>query len=203
MCDLINRDLENIYRISLEHSLYLNPLKSTAMLFGRNVDRIRSVPNIKIQINDTILPLQDEVKNLLLFIDTNLGLDKHISLCIKRAIAKLKLLYNSKDFLNTKLKLQLFDSLVLSIFNYGHTAYGLCLTFAKTQRIQKIQNYCLRFAYGIRRRQPISYKLLESKWLNMKNRRKLHSAVLYPKIITHKMPMYLYRKFHFARMFKH
>lgn len=196
-CNLINRDLETIYKISLEHSLHLNPLKCTAMLFGRNVDRIRSAPNAKIQINGITLQLQDEVKTLGLIIDTNLRFDKHISSCIKRAISKLKLLYNSKDILNTKLKLQLSDSLVLSIFNYGDTVYGPCLTSANMQRIQKIQNYCLRFAYGIRRRQPISHKLLESKWINMKNRRKLHSGVLYHKIITYKIPSYLYRKISF------
>lgn len=196
-CELINKDLEIIYKISLEHSLTLNPNKCIAMLFTRPMDRARLAQEINIKINDIPVPITEEAKNLGLIVDTSLRFDKHISNCIKRAIARLKVLYSSRHILNTNLKIILCDSLVLSIFNYCDTVYGPCLTAANSARIQKIQNYCLRFIYGIRRREPISHKLQETKWFNMKNRRHLHSSSLYHKIIITNMPSYLYSKITF------
>lgn len=61
-------------------------------------------------------------------------------------------------------------------------------------RIQKVQNSCLRLIYGVRRRNHISPFLLESGWLNMFNRSKLHMATLYFKILKFKSPPYLFRR---------
>lgn len=196
-CNIINNDLERIHKFSLEHSLHLNPDKCVAMLFGRRVDRIKYKEDIAIQINDAPIQFKDEVKSLGLWLDTSLRFEKHVSLCIKKSFSALKVLYNSKDILNTKLKLMLCESLVLSNFNYCDTVYGPCLTLITSQRIQKIQNYCLRFAYGIKKYEHISHKLRDSNWLNMKDRRTFHCGTLYHKVINLKKPSYLYRKISF------
>ena len=62
------------------------------------------------------------------------------------------------------------------------------------KRIQKLQNSCLRLIFGIRRRERISYKLKELKWLNMHNRRVLHATCFFYKIIKYKTPPYLHEK---------
>ena len=196
-CTIINNDLETLYKISLEHSLRLNPIKCAAMFFGRQRDRSRHTQDVNISINNVNIPVKDEVKVLGLTIDSDLRFNKHISNCIKKAISRLKILYNSRHILNTKLKITLCQSLVLSIFNYGDTVYGPCLTAATAQRIQIIQNYCLRFIYGIRRQNPVSHKLKETMWLNMKNLRLLHRGTVYMKIILNCTPPYLYRKIRF------
>lgn len=85
----------------------------------------------------------------------------------------------------------------MSIFNFCDTVYGPCLSAATSQRIQRIQNFCLRFIYGIRRHQSVRHKFQDSKWLTMKQRRILHRGTLYHKIIISNSPTYLYRKITF------
>lgn len=196
-CTIINNDLEVLYKISLEHSLRLNPTKCVVMFFSRKVDRTRLLEHVKIKINNVDISLKDEVKVLGLTIDSDLRFTTHVSNCIKKSIARLKMLYNSRHILNVKLRTTLCQSLILSIFNYCDTVYGPCITAATAQRIQKIQNYCLRFIFGIRRRNPVSHKLKEVLWLNMKNSRLLHRGTLYMKIILNCKPTYLYRKIRF------
>ena len=48
--------------------------------------------------------------------------------------------------------------------------------------------------FGIRKHRHITHKLVDAGWLSMSNRRLLHSACLYHKIIINKTPSYLYRK---------
>lgn len=194
---LINEDLNNIYSYSVDHCLQLNPKKCVAMLFAKPSHKQQIVNNANITINNETILIKDEVKNLGLIVDSDLRFNKHISNCIQRAIYKLKLLYSSKDMLNQKLRHLLCESLVLSIFNYCDVVYGSCLTAATSQRVQRIQNCCLRFIFGVKRRQHISHKLKSANWLNMKNIRKYHCGSLYHKIIGLHVPQYLYKKVSF------
>ena len=191
-CNLINKDLNILNRISQEHCLQLNPAKCVSILFGRPVPS-----QFQLKINDVCIPVRKEVKSLGVIVDERLRFESHISLCIKKSISILKLLYDSRHFLDSKTKRLLCDSLVLSVFNYCDVVYGPCLTSATAQRIQKVQKCCLRFIYGIRRRQRVSYKLKEAGWLDMKTRRFFHRCVLFHKIIVVKCPRYLYLKITF------
>lgn len=150
-CEGINEDLSRIYEVSREHSLYLNPTKSVVMVFGGKRDREHVKNLINIEINDLALEKRDQVKNLGVMLDVNFRFKNHISNCVRKAYCKLKLLYSSRHLLNTKLKILLCDTLVLSQFNYCDVLYGPCLDQVEKQRIQKVQNSCLRFIYGIRR----------------------------------------------------
>lgn len=67
---------------------------------------------------------------------------------------------------------------------------GNCLTQIEKNRIQKIQNSCLRLIYGIHKFEPISHKVQEAFWLNMED----YSAVFYHRIIFYKTPDYLRHK---------
>ena len=54
-----------------------------------------------------------------------------------------------------------------------------------------MQNSCLRVIFGIRRRQRISHKLREVRWLNMYDRRQLHAACFFYKLLKFRVPPYL------------
>lgn len=64
-------------------------------------------------------------------------------------------------------------------------------------RIQKIQNACLRFIYGIKKYEHISHKLFDAGWLTMQHRRILQSQCLFHQILLTKKPPYLYNKITF------
>ena len=85
----------------------------------------------------------------------------------------------------------LCDSLILSLFAYGAPVYHACLDSCDQQRIQRVQNSCLRYVYGIRKYDHISHKLKDARWLNMFNRRRVQSLCLYHKVLNLKVPRYL------------
>ena len=86
---------------------------------------------------------------------------------------------------------------MLSLFNFGDQLYGPCLAGVERARVQRLQNACLRFVYNIRRRSRISHTLNWAGWLSMSQRRYLHAATFYHKIILYKTPPYLYHKIQF------
>lgn len=77
----------------------------------------------------------------------------------------------------------LCESLVLSNFNYCDYLYGPCLDQLEKDRIQKVQNNCLRLMFGLRKYDHISYTFREVNWLNMSSRRTLHLGTFLIKVI--------------------
>lgn len=187
----INRDLDSLLHTSRSHSLILNPEKSSVIVFG--ADNTEAL-DIRLQMNGSALPVRSTVRSLGLFLDSGLRFREHVSVCLRRAYYALKLLFAHRHSLETNTKLMLCDSLVLSQLNFCDVVYGPCLDCASARRIQVLQNSCLRFAYGVRRRQHISSKLLESGWLNMYHRRILHMLCFYFKIIQTRTPPYLHER---------
>lgn len=191
----INEDLNRLVINSEKHHLKLNPSKTKVLAFGKQKNILEN--HLKITFNNAELPFVEKAKNLGIMLDTDLRFTDHISLCIQKAYANLKLLYPHRHALNQKLKLVLSDALVLSHFNYCDTLYDPCLTKRDKGRIQRVQRSCLRFVYGIRKFEPVIHKLKDAKWLDMDNRRKFHSSVLFQSIIYNKSPPYLYNKIQF------
>lgn len=195
--NIINEDLNRLTHNSEIHFLRLNPSKSSVMLFGKNKIRETYANLLNIQINHTPLAISNYIKNLGLQLDTSLRFKEHISAVIRKAYGKLKIIYKNKPSLNKTIRTMLCESLILSNFNYCDIIYGPCLDVMDKIRIQKVQNSCLRLIFNIRKYDHISYKLQEVKWLNMQNRRILHAAVLFHKLVITKKPPYLYNKIRF------
>lgn len=193
-CETINADLDAFIKTATDHCLIINSSKSNVILFGPENNKLNVSGGLNIKINNVSLTVVNEVKNLGVWLDTNLRFEKHVNQLIRCAYSKLKIIYGNRYFLPFHVKVKLCESLVLSIFNYASSVYGPHLTIQYKKKIQKVQNSCLRLIYGIRRQQRISYKLREIEWLNMENRRLLHTLSLFHRIIVTKKPPYLHRK---------
>lgn len=194
---LINADLHSLFQIANKYCLMLNPTKSQVMLFGNKNARKRTLPSFKLVINGECLPVVDVVKNLGLYLDTELRFDKHISHVISKAFVQLKLIYAHFKVLLMKTKIILCDALVLSHVNYCDVVYGPCLTRYNAQRLQRVQNACVRAIYGLSKRQSVTSRLGDVGWLPLYRRRFLHYASLVHNLITGKVPIYLHSKLNF------
>lgn len=192
VCAKLNTDLQTIYAYSRSLCLTLNPSKSKVVVCGAyNPD------DICISLNNEILEIELEAKNLGVIFDGKLRFGNHVTACIKKAYTGLRSLYPHRHSLEVNVKKKLCDALILSLFTHADTVYGPCLLQRDVYRIQRVQNSCLRFIYGIRKFDRISHALVQANWLNMKNRRKLHLLCLSHKIVTEKAPPYLYNKISF------
>lgn len=194
-CRIINDDLHSLHNASNQFSLMLNSSKSKVILFGRSSVELRM--SLRIHMGGTDLEISECARDLGLHIDTKLRFKTHVTTCIQKAYMNLKLIYQQRQFLSCNLKRTICESLVLTHFNHCDVVYGPCLDSTDIGRIQRVQNGCLRLIYGLRKYDRISHTLVSAKWLNMSNRRKLHSLILYHKIITSKTPPYLYNKITF------
>lgn len=193
----INEDLNKLAFISLQHCLQLNEKKSTAILFGKQKSCEKLTEIINVAINQVKISPSNNVKNLGLYLDRTLRFREQVSKSIQKAYAALRLLYPHRSYLSISTKKKLCEVLVLSQFTYCSPVIGPCLDSDCTARIQRVQNACIRFIFGIRKYEHVSHKLSELNWLNMIDRRQLQMICLFHKIISDKCPPYLFRKITF------
>lgn len=193
----INSDLNTVADISAKHHLHLNPSKSVVMIFGTRAVLNRLDNPVDIYINNTKIPIVNSHRNLGLTMDNSFRYKTHIANCLKQAYLKLRLLYPHRSYLSQKIKTFLCETLVLSHFNYSSQVFSHCLDSDTLYKIQKVQNSCLRYIFGIGKFQHISHKLKQVQWLNMKNRFYLNTACMYNKIIKTHKPSYLFNKITF------
>ena len=123
--------------------------------------------------------------------DENWNFKEHVLQKCCAAHYRLKQVYPARHFLSTGSKLMLSQALILSLFNYVNTVFGPCISVRTAGRIQRIQNSCLRFSYGIRKYNHISPSLQMSGWLNMRQRWILYLCCMTHKILHTGTPSYL------------
>ena len=189
----VKLDLGYVNSFAQNHGLQVNVNKSSLLLFGKKEQVSILKENFRLELDGACIPVADEAKNLGLILDNNFRYKKQISGYISSAYMKLRSLYPHRQDLSIPVKKRLCEALVLSQFSYCATIYHPCLDNADKVRIQRVQNSCLRYIFGIRKFDHISHKLRDVQWLNMYNRRELLSLCLFHKIIQHKSPRYLYQ----------
>lgn len=193
----LNHDLRMISEYASRHSLFLNPRKCCAIVFGpkKFCDEVEKI--IKLTINSSEVPFVKSVKNLGIMMDNSFRYRDYINVCLGRAYGSLKMMYPHRSFLPVNIKKSLCSVLVLSQLNYASVVYSPALDSESMYKVQKLQNSCVRFIYGLRKFDHVSHKLTELGWLNMKHRFLFRSACLYNSVISTGAPYCLYRKITF------
>ena len=98
-----------------------NPSKFQAIVFG-----LKSKDEICFNINDYKVKATKCVKQLGVYIDENLSFDEHIShLCLKAA-RQLNSLQRIAKYLSQNTKKIVFNSFILSNFNYCPSVWHIC-----------------------------------------------------------------------------
>nr|CAI5832947.1 unnamed protein product [Callosobruchus analis] len=190
----INLDMKTLYNVSVAHNLNLNSKKSQVIVFGPKSIRQKVATSMPITINSITLPIVDCVKNLGLWIDSDFRFTKHVNQLCQTSYNTLRQLYPSRHIMNTRLKLNICQSLVLSKIAYCDCIYFPALLQADVLRLQKIQNSCIRFACGIRKYDHLSKSYHDAGWLKLEKITKYHHLNVTHNVLINKMPLYLYSK---------
>nr|CAI5856359.1 unnamed protein product [Callosobruchus analis] len=82
----------------------------------------------------------------------------------------------------------------MSKVSYCDVVYGPALRKSDEKRLQRVQNACLRYSFGIRKFDHISHIFVENEILNLSKVRTLHLLTFTHKIVQHRMPPYLTEK---------
>ena len=122
--------------------------------------------------------------------DEHLSWVKQINLIVAKAYGKLRHAYRFKHFLSSQAKWRLSETYILSQFNYGDIVLQ-GLSNQLINKIQKVQNSCIRYSFGLRKYDHVSNTRKINKILRMQDRRLLHSLTLMFKITKNIAPIYL------------
>ena len=190
-----NTVLHNIANYSKNNCFKLNTDKTKYIVIGSqgNLKKLSEYELPPLTLNGDILERKDDVKNLGMLFDTNMFWTNHINTMVGKAYGRLKQAYKFKKFLSFESRLKLVETYVLSLFNYGDVLL-LNISGRLSNKIQRVQNSCMRFVFGIRKFDHISHCYEKDKTLNMENRRKLHALILMHKISSDLAPEYLSEK---------
>ena len=190
--DLINSDLKNISTFSKKNCLKLNAEKSKFIIIGSrpNLKKLKEVNLNPIKMDGKIIEREYEVKNLGVIFDETLSWARHVNLSIAKSYGKLKNAWRFNKFLSHKTKQTVCETYILSNFNYCDIILQN-MTNKLQDKIQKVQNSCIRFVHGLRKYDHISHIRKSSKTLNMHDRRLLHSLTMMFRIKNDLAPIYL------------
>ena len=149
------------------------------------------IPEIK--MNHEIISRETEVKNLGVIFDETLSFSKHVTKIISNAIGRLKQAYRHKNFLTQEVRLIIIEYYVLAKINYCDILFQN-LTVELKNKLAKFQNWCVKFVFGLRKYDHVSYYYEKHKILRMEERRKLHTLTQVHKLKKGIGPVYLLNK---------
>ena len=192
LIDKINHDLAMVEQFSKNNCLKLNTTKSNFIIIGSssNLVKLKKIYIPPLIINNKIIERKMHVRNLGITFDEVLSWTKHVNILVGKAYGKLKQGYRFRKFLSQEAKINLCEYYVLSQFNYCDVVYQNISDFLKL-KIQKVQNNCFRFIFGLRKYDHISDCFQTLDTLNMEERRILHGLTLMHKINKKLAPRYL------------
>ena len=190
-----NTVLERIVNYSNDNFLKLNTDKTKYIVIGSpgNLKKLSEIALPPLKLNGDILERKYELKNLGVIFDKNMQWSDHINSMVGKAYGRLKQAYKFRNFLSMGSRFKVVETYILSLFNYGDVLFNN-ITAKLANKIQLVQNSCMRFIFGLRKYDHISHCFEKNKTLNMANRRLLHSLTLMHKISLGHAPEYLKEK---------
>jgi hypothetical protein len=129
------------------------------------------------------------VRNLGVFIDSDLSLRSNIDVIVSRCFAALRQLRSIRRYVSAAVCQSLVTSLVLTRLDFCNSvAFGL--PAVQIRRLQAVQNAAARLIFNLRRTEHISDALMCLHWLRLDERIRFKIAVLVYKSLHGTAPSY-------------
>ena len=193
----LNEDLASIGQWAHKMGLLVNPNKSQAIIIGSR----RLLPKIQISnlphliLNGSVIPYMPTVKDLGLLIDQNLSWQPQVNNVSRRIFSKIQFLKRLQQFIPIKTKVHICQTLLLPLLDYGDVCY-LDLTEDRLNKLERLQNLCIRYIFGLRKYDHISEYRSRLEWVEIRDRRHLHMLTLLFNILHNPhSPTYLSSRF--------
>ena len=193
----INADLHLIGQWARSMGLLINPNKSQAIIIGSQ--RLNSkicMSNLPpLTLNGTVIPFSSTVKDLGLLIDRNLSWHHQVNGVGLRIFSRKHSLKRLQNFIPIKTKVHLCQTLLLPLIDYGDVCY-LDLTEDRLNKLDRLQNVCIRYIFGLRKFDHVSEFRSRLNWVEIRDRRNLHIlSLLYSVLNNPNSPSYLSSRF--------
>ena len=132
------------------NKLTLNASKTKLMIFGTR-SKIKKAKNSVVRVGDTPLQIVPTYKYLGVTLDSTLSFNCQVNSTLSMVVYKTNLLSKIRKFLNEKVALKIYKSMILPYFDYGDVIYN---TASKEglDRLQRLQNRCLKICKNVNMR---------------------------------------------------
>lgn len=190
-------DIDKIYEWLCVNKLTLNVLKTDFMLIGSRQKLMSLEGNIALSVNGISLSKVQSVKCLGVCIDENITWDIHIhNVCVKvsQNIAALK---RVKCILDKKILVSIYRAIIEPYFIYCSIVWDN-INDGLEKQLQVLQNRVARIITAAPFRKSSSLVLSELGWMNIKQMRVKHKAIIMYKIVNDLAPHYLKDIFKFS-----
>ena len=141
----IESDLENISDWFKANKLTLNIDKTVGMVFTPR----KYAAEPRISLDGIPIPFVSNTKFLGVWIDSKLSWQQHVNNLILKLQRNLNLLKVSKNLLPTDCQKMLYYTQIFSHLKYGIVIWGPMINNSSLNKLQKIQNNCLKQIFGI------------------------------------------------------
>ncbi|CAH2090128.1 unnamed protein product [Euphydryas editha] len=195
----LNTELNKIVTWCHSYGLLINPSKSQVTIIGNSyqLSKIKSLNLPPILFNSIVLSPLPVVKDLGLLIDNSLTWVPQVAEVSRKVFATISSLKRWKNFLPFKTKLTLANSLLLPLLDYADIVY-FDLSEQLLNKLERLQNICIRFIFGLRKFDHVSQHRKQLGWLPIRQRRNMHALSLLYSILYHPhTPPYLKERFTF------
>lgn len=127
--------------------------------------------------------------------DQTLSWSAHVSEVSRRLFASVHSLRRLQNFLPFHTKITFAQSLLLPLLDYGDIAY-LDLSERLLDKLERLQNVCIRYIFGLRKFDHVSCFRAQLKWLPIRHRRNVHIlSLLFNVLFKPQSPSYLSERF--------
>ena len=137
----IEHDLAVITDWFRANKLTLNADKTISVIFNLKND---SNIEITLKLGDHTIPCQTETKFLGVWIDKNLDWNKHVDVLLIKLRQNVGLLKKSKNILDRPALRTVYYAHIHSHLSYAILIWGSMLSTKQIQKLQKVQNTCLK-----------------------------------------------------------
>lgn len=188
---LMNTDLDNVFHWCSNNGLRLNPTKTVAICIGPDRQK-NTICNENILVNGMTIEWVSSVKNLGVYMDSSLCFNEHVNHVFQLGFYRLKSLYHLKYNLSENIKLKLIKSLIYPHIDYCSMVYYYFLPNYNQQKIQRLQNACIRFVCNVPYRNHVTPYINRLSEPKICNRMMYISLIFLYKVIISKLPSYLH-----------
>ncbi len=155
-----------------ENKLSLNLSKTKVMFMGTS-HKTQETAVIEVKCKGEVVSKVNTFKYLGIMVDNNLKFGEHVEYTKKKLFAKMKSLARVRQFVSRGLALQLYQTLIIPHMDYGDIIYD-AIGVVDSQKLQMLQNQCLRICCNADPRTPINTLHQECNLPKLQTRRKLH-----------------------------
>ena len=185
----LQQDLASIRNWCFNNSLLINPDKTKLIVFGTK-QMLSRLDDFKLSLLGKELTPCDSVRDLGVYVDSQLCYDKHVSKTVSSCVSRLCQINRVKHVFDKKTLKLVINALVFSRLFY---CSSVCSNTAKknVDKLQLVQNFAARIVANKRKHEHVTPILRLLNWLPVRDQLYFRDAVLAFKCMSGLAPVYL------------